>query len=182
MIQIREKSGTPRDFFEDAAAAVRIAHDHDVVILINDRADIALMAGADGVHLGQHDLPPEAARRMLGDKAVIGISTHSVDEVSRALAQNVADYIAFGPVFGTVTKSDHEPVVGLEKLAQIRKIVGHKPLVAIGGIKVDTLAGVFAAGADSAAIISDLYPTDMNISERYRYLCEISNNNNVVNS
>ena len=181
LIQLRDKTASSRDLYEDALAAVRIAHERGVRILINDRVDIAFMTNADGVHVGQDDLPPDAARHLLGEKAIVGISTHSVDQVKHAAMGKIADYIAFGPIFETPTKADHEPLVGLETLAEIRRISGYVPLAAIGGIKADHLSGVFSAGADSAAMISELYLPNQSISTRYRQLCEMAETtNNVV--
>jgi thiamine-phosphate pyrophosphorylase len=173
LVQLRDKGASSRDFLEDASAAVELAHTGGVLILINDRADIAMMSGADGVHLGQDDLPAGEARKLLGDKAVIGISTHTLDQAREAAADGTADYIAFGPIFETATKSDHEPVVGLERLAEIRAAIGNIPLVAIGGIKAKDLADVFSAGADSAAMISEFYRENIGISERFRNLTEL---------
>lgn len=160
LIQLREKQRAPADFFDDAADAVKYARSRGVTLLINDRVDIAVAVDADGVHLGQTDLPPEAARRILGPKAVIGFSTHSVEQAIEAVKMPV-DYIAIGPIFPTGTKTDPDPVVGLDGLAAVRSAVGEKALVAIGGIKESNLRSVFAAGADSAAIVSGvLVPSD----------------------
>ncbi len=155
LFQVREKGLNSRDLFYASAEAVKVAHEHGVKVIINDRADIALLAGADGVHLGQQDLAPEHARRLLGPRAIIGYSTHSIEQTERA-ADMPVDYVAFGPVFNTSTKSDHEPIVGLELLANIKAIVGGIPLVAIGGIDRNRLSQVLRSGADSAAVISSV--------------------------
>jgi thiamine-phosphate pyrophosphorylase len=163
--------------------AVAIARQRGVKIVVNDRVDIALLAGADGVHLGQDDLPPSAARRILGPNAVIGVSTHTPEQARRALTDGVADYIAFGPVFKTTTKADHEPVAGLEKLAEIRRETLGAPLVAIGGIGLENLASVLGAGADSAAIISEFYRSHGTIEQGFKELASVANgDNNVVTS
>jgi len=153
-IQLRDKTSSPREFFQEAARAITTARRLGVQIIINDRVDIALALSADGVHLGQSDMPPEAARRLLGSKALIGLSTHSLQQALAGNQQPV-DYIAFGPIFPTSSKSDGDPVVGLEGLAKARAVV-HKPLVAIGGITERNADAVFLAGADSIALISAL--------------------------
>jgi thiamine-phosphate pyrophosphorylase len=180
LIQIREKSLSSGELFADAAAAVKIARNAKVCILINDRVDIAMMSDADGVHLGQDDLPTAAARELLGPDAVIGISTHSLQQVRDALAGGNADYIAFGPIFPTSTKMDHEPLVGLETLSQVRELVGDVPRVAIGGINRTNLASVLRAGADSAAMISQFYRRPMEISSQFRSLLIEAQTNNTV--
>ena len=154
-LQLREKELASGPFLEDAVRAVRSAHAGDVIVLINDRADIALMAGADGVHLGQDDLPPAAARKILGTSAIIGLSTHNLEQVERALNEPI-DYIAFGPVFSTATKKDTEPVTGLETLREARRLISGVPLIAIGGINVGNLGSVLGCGADSGAMISEV--------------------------
>ena len=127
-----------------------------VKVIVNDRVDIALCAGADGVHLGQDDMPPHAARTLLGEKAVLGFSTHSVGQAVEAVRHLPIDYIAIGPIFATTTKENPDPVVGLEGLRQVRSAIGDFPLVAIGGITRRNATEVFAAGANSVAVISDL--------------------------
>jgi thiamine-phosphate pyrophosphorylase len=170
LIQIRDKNLPSRELFKDASAAVEIAHKAKAQVLINDRVDIALMSGADGVHLGKHDLPAGAARRILGGEAIIGVSTHSLEQARAALADGNADYIAFGPIFPTSTKSNHEAVVGLEALKQVRRLISNVRLVAIGGINIGNLASVLTSGADSAAMISEFYRTESDISSRFRAL------------
>lgn len=176
LIQIREKTLSARELFEDALAAVEKAHKADAIVLINDRVDIAIMSGADGVHLGQDDLPAAAARKILGKDAIIGVSTHSHEQVRSALIDGNANYIAFGPIFSTSTKSDHEPVVGPEAIRQIKLLTGEVPLVAIGGINKGNLANVLAAGADSAAMISEFYAAGRDISSQFRDLLNMSDN------
>jgi thiamine-phosphate pyrophosphorylase len=168
LVQLRDKSAPSGDFCADAWTAVELARSNGVIILINDRVDIAMMTGADGVHLGQDDLPAAEARRLLGSDAIIGVSTHTLDQARQATAESVADYIAFGPVFETRTKTDHEPVVGLEKLREIRCAIGDIPLVAIGGLNRANVTRVLSAGADSAAMISEFYSGKAGISECFR--------------
>ncbi|HYP27937.1 MAG TPA: thiamine phosphate synthase [Blastocatellia bacterium] len=164
-IQLRDKSARPNDFYEAAREAVAVARRLGVRVIINDRLDIALAVKADGVHLGQDDLPPEAARRVAGPGFIIGYSTHSLEQALRADSAPV-DYIAVGPVFQTSTKENPDPVVGLGGVRAVKDKVS-KPLVAIGGITLESSRRVIEAGADSLAIISDLYSTG-EIAERVR--------------
>ncbi len=159
-IQLREKHLAPREFYQEAETALRVARGRGGVrLLINDRADIALALGADGVHLGQDDLPPEAARRLLGDDAIIGYSTHNIEQALQA-ARSPVDYIAIGPVFATASKVNADPVVGLDGLRRVRDGIGHIPLVGIGGITRENAPGVLDAGADAVATISALLDKD----------------------
>jgi len=135
--------------------------------LINDRVDIALMAGADGVHLGQDDIPAAECRYLLGPQAIIGFSTHNIEQAKAAIKLPV-NYVAIGPIFSTNTKVDTAPVVGLDGIRKVRRAIGKFPLVAIGGITAENLGAVFAAGADSAAMISDFYRGNESISSRFR--------------
>jgi thiamine-phosphate pyrophosphorylase len=153
--------------------AVAFARTVGMQIVINDRADIALAVGADGVHLGQDDLSPVQARQLLGDQAVIGFSTHSVDQARGALELPI-DYIAMGPVFETSTKSDHDPVVGLDGLRSVRDLIGGFPLVAIGGITTENAELAFEAGADCVPFISELISDPQAIPVRMRRLIESS--------
>ena len=133
LVQVREKSMPSRQFYEAAAAAVAIGRSRGVLVLINDRVDIALTAGADGVHLGQDDLPPTEARKILGPNAIIGLSTHTVEQAAEGLKMPV-DYLAIGPIFDTSTKLNPDAVVGTAGLKNVRRVIGGFPLVAIGGI------------------------------------------------
>jgi thiamine-phosphate pyrophosphorylase len=142
-----------------------MAKPRNAVIIINDRADIALAIKADGVHLGQDDLPPEGARRMLGDDAIIGFSTHNLKQAREAI-QLPVDYIAFGPVFATSTKQNPDAIVGLETLRRVRDIVVDHPLVAIGGITLENAEEVLNAGADSVAVISAILRIPARITEQ----------------
>lgn len=169
-VQLREKDLPVLDFYNDVKAALTVARQRDVTLIINDRADVALAAGAPGVHLGQDDLPPEAARNLLGDDAIVGFSTHNVAQAIAA-AEFPVDYIAIGPIFETGTKANPDPVVGLDGLRAVRKAIGELSLVAIGGITIENAASVIEAGADSVAVISALLsggPSE--ISLRYRAL------------
>ena len=155
LIQLREKHWQALQFYEQASAGVSIAAERGVRLIIDDRVDVALAVGAHGVHLGQDDMTPEAARRLLGPEAIIGFSTHAVAQAIEALNLPI-DYIAIGPIFQTETKSDTSPVVGLEGLRAVRRAVGTVPLVAIGGITAANAPEVIQAGADSVAVISAL--------------------------
>lgn len=131
------------------------AGSYGATIVINDRVDLALMSGAPGVHVGQEDLPPDAVRALLGPQAIVGYSTHSVEQIERAAREPVS-YIAVGPVFPTHTKNTGYEQVGVRLVADAVNRSHGVPVVAIGGITLDTAPAVWAAGATSVAIISDL--------------------------
>lgn len=173
LVQLREKHASPREFYEDAEKALTIARAHNVKIIINDRVDIALTLGADGVHLGQDDLPPREARKILGDDAIIGFSTHNLKQALEA-AKLPVDYIAFGPVYDTQTKENPDATVGLDALRSVLEVVNDFPLVAIGGINSGNLEQVLKSGADSAAIISDLFTPPGNITQNMIHLLQLS--------
>jgi thiamine-phosphate pyrophosphorylase len=162
LVQLREKTDSPRAFFEDAANALRLARDAGLALIINDRVDLAIALGADGVHLGQADMPVSAARNLLGSTAIIGYSTHNLDQVKAALDLPI-DYLAFGPIFETRTKKDPDPIAGVDTLRAVRAITGNLPIVAIGGIQRSNLPEVLSSGADSAAVISEILRTPENI-------------------
>ena len=171
LIQLREKHSSPREFYDDARAALITARESNVRLVINDRADIALALKADGVHLGQSDLPAEAARRLLGERAIIGISTHDLAQVKLA-ARMPVDYVAFGPIFATATKGNPDPVVGLNALREARAILSSLPLIAIGGLTIRNAPAVFAAGADSVATIAGLLSDPSRIEENTRLMLD----------
>lgn len=152
IVQLRDKRAPSDKLYADAREAIEIARSTGANLIVNDRADIALAAGAAGVHLGLEDLPSEEARKLLGDDAIIGVSAHSFEQV-KAAASRPVDYIAIGPVFHTSSKANPDPVVGIEGVARAREAAGEIPLVAIGGITLENYASVLAAGADSAAVI-----------------------------
>lgn len=156
LIQLREKNYSPAEFYNETEAALRVARSIGVAIIINDRVDIALALNADGVHLGQDDLPPVAARHLLGPRAIIGLSTHNLQQAQLA-ARMPVDYVAIGPIFATTTKSSSNPAVGLENLSLVRQALGDMPLVAIGGITRENMDLALDAGADAVAIISDIW-------------------------
>jgi thiamine-phosphate pyrophosphorylase len=169
IIQLREKYASPREFYESAKKALDVARRHNVKIIINDRVDIAQALGADGVHLGQDDLPPEYVRKILGEKAVIGFSTHNIEQAILAIKLPV-NYLAIGPVFATKTKENPDDVVGIEGVEKVREAIGDFPLIAIGGINSENFRDALNAGADSVAIISDLLFDIEKITERMRML------------
>src|SRR5262245_19726791 len=157
LIQLRAKAMTPVDFLRLACTTRTLTRAYACSLIINDRVDIALACEADGVHLGQEDLPLPAARKVMGDR-IIGISTHSTEQAKEA-EDAEADYIGFGPMFGTTTKATGYSSRGPAMLRQVREAV-KVPIVAIGGITEGNVNEVWQAGADAAAIISDLLGAD----------------------
>jgi thiamine-phosphate pyrophosphorylase len=155
LLQLRAKTLPSRDFLALADAIVAAADRYGASIVINDRVDIAKLAGAAGVHVGQDDLSPAAARRLLGDAATVGFSTHTIEQVEAAVREPVS-YVAVGPVFGTQSKDTGYRAVGLDLVAAAARIAGTLPVVAIGGITIENASSVIAAGAASVAVISDL--------------------------
>jgi len=152
LLQYRNKSGNAREMLEQARELKRRLD--GVKLIMNDRADLCLAAGFDGVHVGQEDLSPEGARKVAGTILWLGVSTHNPEQIEEA-DKTSADYIAIGPVFSTASKANPDPVVGLEGVRQARALT-RKPLVAIGGINRANCRSVIEAGADSVAVISDL--------------------------
>ncbi|MEJ7615518.1 MAG: thiamine phosphate synthase [Pyrinomonadaceae bacterium] len=169
LIQLRDKDAAPRDFYEAAAEALRVARARGARLIINDRVDLAAALGADGVHLGQDDLPPDAARRVLGEHALVGYSTHNLQQAIDALRLGVS-YIAIGPIFSTTSKNNPDPVIGLDLLRRVRERTAPMPLVAIGGITCENAKQVVAAGADSVAVISALVSNASRITAATRAL------------
>lgn len=154
LIQYRNKQDNSREFFAASQEIAALVHKAGGVFIVNDRADIARAAGADGVHLGQDDLPAAMARVILPAGGAIGLSTHSISQVEEA-DQAPVDYIAFGPIFSTRSKERPDPEVGLEGLREARKLT-RKPLVAIGGVTLENAREVIASGADAVAVIHGL--------------------------
>lgn len=167
IVQLREKELSSSDFYTEAASALLVARERGIKVIINDRVDIALAVKADGVHLGQDDLPPTAARKLLGPRAIIGISTHNPDQ-ARVAATLPVDYIALGPIFGTNTKKSSNPTVGLEGIQHVREALTGVALIAIGGITVEQRDKVLAAGVDAVAVISDLWAPNGRLSLEIR--------------
>jgi len=169
LIQLREKRAAPCSFFNDAAAALRIARAAGATLIINDRVDIALALRADGVHLGQSDLPVDTARRLLGHQAIIGFSTHNTGQAKAALGLPI-DYLAFGPIYTTTTKENPDPVAGLRELGKVKALTRSFPLVAIGGINLSNAPPVLAAGADGLAVISGVLLPPSEMAQNFRNL------------
>ncbi|NYF80307.1 thiamine phosphate synthase [Granulicella arctica] len=155
LLQYRDKAAGPQAVLRNAAAIREALNGANCRLILNDRSDLAVLAGWDGVHVGQGDLPTEDARRVVGTTRWVGVSTHT-DEQVRLANTSTADYIAIGPVFATGTKLDAEPVVGLEGVRRARALTA-RPLVAIGGITRENARSVIEAGADSVAVISALF-------------------------
>jgi thiamine-phosphate pyrophosphorylase len=153
MVQVRNKKGSSREVFQQVERILSFAP-RDAVVIVNDRIDIALIAGAAGVHVGQTDLPPVEARRALGADRIVGVSTHSLEQACVADRLPV-DYVAFGPIFPTRTKENPDAVVGVEGLAAVCRSVA-KPVVAIGGIQLQNAAEILNAGAAAVAVIRDI--------------------------
>src|SRR5579872_1483007 len=184
LIQYRNKSGNPRVMLEQANELKRLLNSDfsqkkrdlsgspgqalghlNVKMIMNDRADLALAADFDGVHVGQDDLSPESVRRIIGPDRCLGVSTHNPEQLAKA-DQTSADYLAVGPVFSTSSKEKPSPVIGLEGVRRARQLT-RKPLVAIGGITRANAASVLEAGADSLAVISDLLPDPRKSAEEF---------------
>ena len=155
ILQFRHKSFFSRSAFQDASRIAELCRSAGALFVVNDRADIAMLLNA-GLHLGQDDLSPADARRILPTPTIIGFSTHNEDQL-RAADLEPVDYLAIGPIFATGSKQNPDPVVGLDRLRALRALTS-KPLVAIGGITRELAPQVFEAGADSVAILGDLLP------------------------
>ena len=153
LLQYRNKSGSARRML-DEARELRARLGASVKLIMNDRADLCLAAGFDGLHVGQDDLLPESARRFIGPARWLGVSTHNPEQLAEA-DKTTADYLAIGPIFATTSKANPDPEVGLEGVRRARELT-RKPLVAIGGITRANARSVIDAGADSVAVISDL--------------------------
>src|SRR6266567_1516466 len=155
ILQIRHKSHWSRAIFDSARTVARLCREAGAALIVNDRADFALLLEA-GLHIGQDDLSPRDARKLMGSDAVIGFSSHNVAQLCAAGGEPV-DYVALGPVFRTVSKCNPDPVVGVEEVGRCRALLD-KPLVAIGGITRENALDVMHAGADSVAVIAGLLP------------------------
>jgi thiamine-phosphate pyrophosphorylase len=152
LFQYRNKTASMKEAYVEALALRQAAARAGVLFIVNDRCDLALAVDADGVHLGQKDLPLDLARRVMGPDKLIGISTHNPDQVREATAGK-PDYLGFGPIFNPGSKQDHDPVVGLEGLRAMRRLTS-LPVYAIGGIQIDQAGEVMRAGANGVAVIS----------------------------
>jgi thiamine-phosphate pyrophosphorylase len=154
LLQYRDKQASARELLERARAIAATARAANCAFFVNDRPDVAVLAGADGVHVGQEDLGVEQAREVVGPERWVGVSTHNLEQFQQAAASS-ADYIAVGPIFPTSSKANPDPVVGVEFLHQVRPLTS-KPIVAIGGISLERAPDVIAAGADSLSVISGI--------------------------
>jgi thiamine-phosphate pyrophosphorylase len=154
MLQYRAKNASAREMLETATSLAEIARTRGAGFFVNDRPDVAYLAGANGVHVGQDDLSVEQARAVMGQGRWVGVSTHNLQQFEEAAASS-ADYIAIGPIFETATKMNPDPVVGTELIRRVRPLTT-KPIVAIGGIRLNKAADMIEAGADSVAVISDI--------------------------
>jgi len=154
LLQYRNKTAPSRELLENSRQLSAELMPRGVTLMVNDRADVAVLASASGVHVGQEDLSVEEARSIAGPDRLVGISTHNLAQLEQA-ARTSADYIAVGPIFSTLTKVYPDPVIGTEFLRRVRSLTD-KPIVAIGGITLERAAEVVRAGADSVAVISDI--------------------------
>jgi thiamine-phosphate pyrophosphorylase len=157
IVQFRHKAHFDRNAFTAAAKISELCRDAGAQFVMNDRADIAMLLDAD-LHIGQDDLPPPAARRLVGRERRLGLSTHNQNQLAAAESEPI-DYVALGPIFGTVSKDNPDPIVGLFELARLRSLTP-KPVVAIGGVTRANAVAAWNAGADSVAVIGDLLPED----------------------
>jgi thiamine-phosphate pyrophosphorylase len=171
LLQYRNKSGGPQEVLRNAAVIREVMAGSGCRLILNDRADMAVLARWNGVHVGQEDLSPEDAKRVVGVERWAGVSTHN-EEQMRAADASCADYVAVGPVFATGTKLDAEPVIGLDGVRLARALT-KKPIVAIGGITRANSRTVIDAGADSVAIISALFVEGETIEKVARDFLEI---------
>ena len=171
LVQYRDKNGSPQEVLRATSILCEALSGSGGSLIMNDRADLAVLANFDGVHVGQDDLSFEDARRVVGPQKIVGVSTHT-DEHVRAAEQTSADYIAIGPVFATTTKADTEPVVGLEGVRRARTLTT-KPLVAIGGITRANARSAIEAGADSVAVISGLLAEGESVEQVARDFLEL---------
>jgi thiamine-phosphate pyrophosphorylase len=163
LFQYRNKSGNARQMLSQARELRRKLE--GARLIMNDRADLCLAAGFEGVHVGQEDLTVKGARRVVGTKLWVGLSTHNPEQV-RAEASGTADYVAVGPVFATSSKANPDPVIGLDGVRVARSLT-QKPLVAIGGITRENCRSVLEAGADALAVISDLLDNPRKSAEEF---------------
>lgn len=168
VIQYREKMKNARQMYEECLAIRHMTKEKGALFLVNDHIDLAIAVDADGVHIGQNDLPPTVVRKLIGEDKVLGLSTHNPTEAREAEALGCVDYIGVGPIFTTTTKADAQQAIGYDNLTAVRQAVS-LPIVAIGGIKEAFVAETIEHGASMVAIISDLVGAD-DITEKARRL------------
>jgi thiamine-phosphate pyrophosphorylase len=171
LVQYRDKVNGPQEILRAANEIDEAFEGAEVRRIMNDRADLAVLAGWDGVHVGQGDLGVEAARRVVGANEMVGVSTHNEKQL-RAAVECGPDYVAVGPVFATVSKADAEPVVGLEFVRRARALTD-LPIVAIGGITLSNARSVIEAGADAVAVIGALFAEGRRVGEVARDFLEV---------
>lgn len=152
IVQLRDPDATTRALIAAAGALQAVLAPHGVPLVINDRVDVALAVGADGVHLGDRDMPAATARRLLGPGRIVGVTVHDAAE-ARAVDTEIADYAGIGPVFATTTKAEARPAIGVDGFRALRRLVP-LPVVGIGGVDATRAADVIAAGADGVAVVS----------------------------
>jgi thiamine-phosphate pyrophosphorylase len=168
LLQYRNKTASPREILQTSQALCAETRHFGAQFVVNDRPDIARMAGAQGVHVGQLDVSVAAARAVIGSDGLVGVSTHNLQQFAEA-ARADCDYIAVGPIFGTTSKSNSDPVVGVRALRKLRSLT-EKPIVAIGGITAERAREVLDAGADSVAVISDILAAKKPLQRVRQYL------------
>ena len=171
LMQYRAKGAAARAMLEISCELVACLKPRGATVVVNDRADVAMMAGAGGVHVGQEDLDVEQVRKLVGAECWVGVSTHNLEQFRQA-AGTSADYIAVGPVFATSSKTNPDPVVGTDFVRRVRPLTA-KPIVAIGGITLERAASVIEAGADSVAVISDILRASDPGQRAWAYLEEL---------
>jgi len=154
LLQYRNKTASARELLNSSRDLASLLIPRGISFVVNDRPDVAILAGASGVHVGQDDLEVEQARGLVGNQKWVGVSTHTVEQFRKAAATS-ADYIAVGPVFATASKANPDPVIGTEVIRRVRALTDN-PIVAIGGITLENAASVVEAGADCVAVISDV--------------------------
>jgi len=168
LLQYRNKSAPARHYLGSSRALAEMLCPEGVTFFVNDRPDVAFLAGATGVHVGQADLDVEQARLVVGSDKLVGVSTHNLEQFERA-ADSTADYIAIGPVFSTTSKSNPDSVVGVDFIRRVRSLTD-KPIVAIGGITLERAATLIEAGADSVAVISGIFSAPNPAKRARQYL------------
>ncbi|HKV23027.1 MAG TPA: thiamine phosphate synthase [Candidatus Acidoferrum sp.] len=168
LIQYRNKTASTKEYLRNSSELAELLRASGATLVVNDRADIAVLAGAYGVHVGQDDLEVESARNLVGPAMWVGISTHNETQFAQAAATS-ADYVAVGPVFPTASKANPDPVVGLDLIRKARAL-SSKPIVAIGGITPERAAEVIEAGADSVAVISGIWKAENPAKRAQEYL------------
>ena len=168
LLQYRDKQASARELLSNSRTIAATARAAKCAFFVNDRPDIAYLSGADGVHVGQEDLGVEQAREVVGPDRWVGVSTHNLQQFERAVASS-ADYIAVGPIFPTSSKTNPDPVVGVDFVRRVRPLTS-KPIVAIGGISLDRAPEVIAAGADSVAVISSILKAQDPAAQAWEYI------------